>query len=85
MPGEFGQISSYVVGMKIVTPTGDLLVVDQSDPELLQAARSSYGLFGIVVEVTLHTKPLQQLAVELLGVGVIFDDENERRPHGLRL
>jgi FAD/FMN-containing dehydrogenase len=50
--------------MKIVTPTGDILVVDESDPELLQAARSSYGLFGIVVEVTLRARPLQQLSVE---------------------
>ncbi len=64
MPGEFGQISSYVVGMKIVTPSGDVVEVGEDDPELLQAARSSYGLFGIVCEVTLRTRPLQQLAVE---------------------
>ena len=62
MPGEFGQISSYVAAMKIVTPNGDLVVDRESDPELLQAARSSYGLFGIVVEVTLRVKPLQQLS-----------------------
>jgi FAD/FMN-containing dehydrogenase len=64
MPGELGQISSYVLGMKIVTASGELLEITESDPELLQAARSSYGLFGIVVEVTFAVRPIQRLAVE---------------------
>jgi FAD/FMN-containing dehydrogenase len=64
MPGEHGQISAYVVGMKIVTPSGDVLEVTEDDPELLQAARSSFGLFGIVCEVTLRARPLQQLSVQ---------------------
>jgi FAD/FMN-containing dehydrogenase len=64
MPGEHGQISAYVVGMKIVTPSGDVLEVGEDDPELLQAARSSYGLFGIVAEVTVRARPMQQLSVE---------------------
>jgi FAD/FMN-containing dehydrogenase len=64
MPGELGQISSYVVGMKIVTPAGDILEVGEDDPGLLQAARSSYGLFGIVCEVTLRACPLRQLSVQ---------------------
>jgi hypothetical protein len=64
MPGEHGQISAYVAAMKIVTPAGEILEITEDDPGLLQAARSSYGLFGIVCEVTLRTRPLQQLSVE---------------------
>ncbi len=64
MPGEFGQANSYCVAMKMVTASGEILEVDESDPELLQAARSSYGLFGIVYEVTFKVQPLQEMAVE---------------------
>jgi FAD/FMN-containing dehydrogenase len=64
MPGEFGQVNSYCVGMKLVTPSGELLEITEDDPELLQAARSSYGLFGIVVEATFRVRPLQTMAVE---------------------
>ena len=34
------------------------------DPELLQAARSSYGLLGVVVEATFRVRPLQAMSVE---------------------
>ena len=64
MPGEFGQANSYCVGMKMVTPTGEILEVNESDSALLQAARSSYGLFGVLYEVTFKIKPLQAMAVE---------------------
>lgn len=64
MPGEYGQASSYCVGMKMVMPWGEILEVDEKDPELLQAARSSYGLLGIVVEATFKVRPLQAMEVE---------------------
>ena len=64
MPGEFGQVNSYCVGMKIVTPSGELLEVTEADPELLQVARSSYGLLGIVYEATFRVRPLQAMSVE---------------------
>jgi FAD/FMN-containing dehydrogenase len=64
MPGEFGQVNSYCVGMKLVTPSGEILEVTEDDPELLQAARSSYGLFGIAYEATFRVRPLQAMAVE---------------------
>jgi FAD/FMN-containing dehydrogenase len=63
MPGEFGQVNSYAIGMKILTPAGELVEITEDDPALLQAARSSYGLFGIVVEVTFRVRPLQAMAV----------------------
>eukprot|EP00803_Ostreobium_quekettii_P002796 evm.model.scf_147.3 EVM.evm.TU.scf_147.3 scf_147:24955-28270(-) len=58
--GEHGQISSYVVGVKIVTADGDKMTIDEDNhPELLRAVRSSYGLLGIVYEVTFRVRPLE--------------------------
>ncbi len=51
-PGEYGQVGSYVSGVKLVLPSGDLLIVTDQQPELLQKVRSSYGTFGIAYEVT---------------------------------
>jgi FAD/FMN-containing dehydrogenase len=63
MPGEFGQVNSYAIGMKLVTASGELVEITEDDPDLLQAARSSYGLFGIATEVTFRVRPLQAMAV----------------------
>lgn len=63
MPGEFGQIASYAVGIKMVLPNGELFEVDESDPELLQVCRSSYGLFGIVYEATFRVRTLAAMKV----------------------
>ncbi len=59
---EFGQVSSYVTQMKWVTPTGDLGEASEGDnPDLLHLMRSSYGLCGVVYEVTLRVKPIEAL------------------------
>lgn len=63
MPDEFGQVCSYAIAMKMVTPSGEVVEVTEAQPELLQAMRSSYGLFGIVYEVTFRVKPLRSMAV----------------------
>jgi FAD/FMN-containing dehydrogenase len=63
MPGEFGQVCSYAIAMKLVTPAGEILEVTEEDPELLQVMRSSYGLLGIVYEATFKVKPLQAMSV----------------------
>ena len=48
--GEYGQISSYVTAVRLVTPDGKLREITERDhPEEMQIIRSSYGLFGIVV------------------------------------
>lgn len=64
MPGEFGQVCSYAIALKVVTPSGELLEVTEEQPELLQIMRSSYGLLGIIYEVTFRVKPLMPMAVE---------------------
>jgi hypothetical protein len=59
---EFGQFNSYVVGMKWVTPAGELASATMTDnPDLLYRMRSSYGLCGIVYEVTVRIKPIEAL------------------------
>ena len=62
--GEFGQVGSYVTGVKMALPGGDLLEVTESaQPDLMQKVRSSYGLFGIVYEVTYRIRPLTPMHV----------------------
>jgi hypothetical protein len=66
MPGEFGQVCSYAIGMKLVTPAGELLEVTETQPELLRVLRSSYGLLGIVYEVTFRIRTAAPMRVETL-------------------
>ncbi len=64
MPGEFGQVGSYVTGVKMVLPGGELLeLTEAGQPEQMRAVRSSYGTFGVVYEVTYRIRKLTPLAV----------------------
>ena len=63
MPGELGQVNSYVTRIKMVLPSGELLEVTEDQPELMQKVRSSYGTFGIVYEATLRVRPILPMAV----------------------
>lgn len=62
-PGEFGQVGSYVTAAKMVLPSGDLLTVSDQQPELMQKVRSSYGLFGVIYEVTYKIRKLLPMHV----------------------
>ena len=63
--GEYGQVGSYITGVKMVLPSGDLLEVsEETDPDLMQLVRSSYGLFGIIYEVTYKIRPLTPMHVD---------------------
>ena len=59
MPGEYGQVNSYITSIKMVLPSGDLLEVTDDQPELMQKVRSSYGTFGIVYEATFRVRPIR--------------------------
>jgi FAD/FMN-containing dehydrogenase len=57
---EHGQVSSYVTRIRWVDPAGELREAsEESEPDLLYLARSSYGLCGVCYEVTLRIKPLE--------------------------
>jgi FAD/FMN-containing dehydrogenase len=57
---ELGQVNSYVTAMKWVTPAGELAEASEDgNPDLMALMRSSYGLAGIIHEVTFRIKPLE--------------------------
>jgi FAD/FMN-containing dehydrogenase len=65
--GEFGQVGSYVTGIKWVTPSGELAEASEtSDPALLYLMRSSYGLCGVIYEVSFRIKPLEAIQFSYL-------------------
>jgi hypothetical protein len=61
--GEYGQVGSYITEVEMVLPSGEILEVDESQPELLQEVRSSYGLFGIVTAATFRIRSILPMAV----------------------
>jgi FAD/FMN-containing dehydrogenase len=62
-PGEFGQVGSYVTALKMVLPSGEIVEVTEAQPELMQKVRASYGLFGIIFEVTFRVRPIVPMHV----------------------
>ncbi|GAA2752123.1 D-arabinono-1,4-lactone oxidase [Amnibacterium kyonggiense] len=61
--GAFGPIASQVVGLRLVTPAGEVLDLGEDDP-LLLAARVSLGALGVVTAVTLQLAPAFGLAAD---------------------
>jgi FAD/FMN-containing dehydrogenase len=64
---EFGQVSSYLSKLKWVTPSGALVEAsEENDPATLRMMRSSYGLAGVIYEVTFRVKPLEAIRLTYL-------------------
>ena len=61
---EYGQVAAYCIGYKAVQADGSLLEVTETDTELLEMMRSSYGLLAIVYEVTYRIKRIRPMAVK---------------------
>lgn len=55
--------ASQVLSMKLITPTGRLLEVSRDKQNLLNAFRLSYGMLGVIFEVTLKVRPINPFAV----------------------
>ena len=54
----FGGLATQIVAAKLVTGTGELLTVSETEhPELLSAVRVGLGALGVLVEVTLQLVP----------------------------
>jgi FAD/FMN-containing dehydrogenase len=62
-PGEYGQVGSYVVGMRLVKPNGEICDLTEKDPDF-PALRSSYGLFGVATEVTFKIAREELISIE---------------------
>lgn len=59
---ECAQVNSYLTQVKWVTPAGELAEAsDETDPHLLQKMRASYGLAGVIYEVTFRITPIEAL------------------------
>ncbi len=69
-PDGYGQVASYLVAAKLVLPSGELKEVTEREPELLRAVRSSYGMLGIVYEVTFRVRKLQAMSVHHVSYSV---------------
>jgi len=65
-PGGFGQISSTVVGVRIVTAAGQDVAITK--PDELEIIRSSYGLLGIIHAVTFAVEPRKKVSYEYTRV-----------------
>jgi len=64
MAGEVGQFASHVLQLKVLSPNGKKLVVTEKTKSLLALMRLSYGLLGVVYEVTLRVRPVQGFSVQ---------------------
>ncbi|RED56830.1 D-arabinono-1,4-lactone oxidase [Cohnella lupini] len=62
---RFGNISTQVIGITIVTGTGEVRdCTEQSHPELFKALQISLGAMGIIVQVKLKLRPSYRLSYE---------------------
>jgi FAD/FMN-containing dehydrogenase len=56
------QVGSTVIGVKLVDPQGKVEeITEDTDPDRLRVIRSSYGLLGVVFEVTFRIQPVIML------------------------
>lgn len=53
----FGGLSTQIVGLTLVTGTGEVRTVGSDDPRLLQAAALGLGALGVITEITLQCVP----------------------------
>jgi L-gulono-1,4-lactone dehydrogenase len=83
---RLGNLSTSIVGMKLVTGTGDLLTISETDVDLLDAARVSVGALGIITQVTIQCVPMYELEHttyfckfdEVIDKLDVLNQENER-------
>ncbi|MDQ3728330.1 MAG: FAD-binding protein [Actinomycetota bacterium] len=54
---RFQNVSAQVAALELIAPDGSLVTVDDSEPNLLRAARVAFGSLGIVYSVTIRTVP----------------------------
>ncbi|HEX6969530.1 MAG TPA: D-arabinono-1,4-lactone oxidase [Micromonosporaceae bacterium] len=59
---RFGNLSTQVVGVRLVTGLGEVLdISDQEHPRLLPAARMSLGALGVITRLTLRLKEVYEV------------------------
>jgi FAD/FMN-containing dehydrogenase len=56
--GEAAYLSTQLVSLKVVTASGKLMKVTHQQQHLLNALRMSYGVLGVLYEITLRVRPI---------------------------
>jgi len=71
-----GNLSTQIVGLRVVTGTGDFRMIGHDEPDLLNAARVHLGALGIVTEVTIQC--VNDYELEYTAYVCNFDDALKR-------
>ena len=56
--GKAAYLSTQLVSAKVVTARGKLMKVTHKQQHLLNALRTSYGVLGVLYEITLRVRPI---------------------------
>lgn len=59
---RLGSLSSMLRRCRLVTGTGDVVEIDESQPDLLRAAQVAVGMLGVMTELELEVVPAYRLA-----------------------
>lgn len=72
---RYGNLASFVRGMRLVTARGEILSLDEAD-ERMPATRVGLGALGVITEVTLRCEPLATLVEEArrVAIGAVVRD-----------
>lgn len=54
---RFQNVSAQIAALELIAPDGTLVTVDDSEPDVLRAARVAVGALGVVYSVTVRTVP----------------------------
>ncbi|MGZ8176867.1 D-arabinono-1,4-lactone oxidase [Williamsia sp. SKLECPSW1] len=68
----FGGLATQIVGVTLVTGTGEVLTVGDDDPATLQAVALGLGALGVATEITLQCVPA--FALEAVERAIRVDD-----------
>jgi FAD-linked oxidoreductase len=58
---RFQNLGAQIAALELVTADGQLVTIDESEPELLRAARVGLGALGVIYSVTVRTVPAYTL------------------------
>jgi hypothetical protein len=61
--GDVSQFAGHATHLKVISPQGKKFLVTESSKSLLALMRLSYGLLGVIYEITLRVRPVQGFAL----------------------
>jgi len=86
--GDGGLFASQLCSAKLLTPSGAPLEVDASKNNLLSALRLSYGMLGVLYELTLRVRPVRPFTAShrrcTIGEFAAISEKIARSPAGVR-